>query len=54
MQIDYRDSVNNQKKQAEFQNLTFKQQLNDIDEQAKIREADEQRQHNIQYAFKSL
>jgi hypothetical protein len=54
MQIDYRDSVNNQKKQAEFQNLTFKQQLNDIDEQAKIREADEQRQHNIQYALIAL
>jgi hypothetical protein len=50
MQINYKDSVSSQKRVAEFQNLTFQQQLKDIDEQTKAAEADEQRRHNIQYA----
>ena len=32
LQIAYKDSVSNQKKQSEFQNLTFIQQLRDIRE----------------------
>jgi tetratricopeptide (TPR) repeat protein len=51
LQIDYKDSVNNQKKIAEFQNLTFAQQLREIDEQTKAREAKEERTQNIQYAL---
>jgi hypothetical protein len=51
LQIDYKDSVSNQKRIAEFQNITFVQQLKDIDEQSKINEAKEQRKHNIQYAL---
>ena len=51
MQINYKDSVSNQKRVAEFQNLTFAQQLKDIDEQAKATEAAEQQQQNIQYAL---
>jgi hypothetical protein len=51
MQIDYNDSVNNQKKLAEFQNLSFGQQLREIDEQAKLQEASLQRRQNIQYAL---
>ncbi|MGZ3955256.1 MAG: tetratricopeptide repeat protein [Flavisolibacter sp.] len=54
MQIDYRDSVTNQKRIAEFQNITFAQQLKDIDEQSKINEAKEKRKHNIQYAVIGL
>ncbi|HEY4324771.1 MAG TPA: hypothetical protein VGN20_12320 [Mucilaginibacter sp.] len=50
MQINYKDSVSSQRRIAEFQNLTFQQQLKDIDERSKIVEADEQRRHNIQYA----
>jgi hypothetical protein len=51
LQIDYKDSVSNQKRIAEFQNITFAQQLKDIDEQSKINEASEQRKNNIQYAL---
>lgn len=54
MQIDYKDSVSNQKRMAEFQNITFAQQLKNIDEQSKIHEASEQRRHNIQYALIAL
>ncbi|HKO81023.1 MAG TPA: hypothetical protein VJU78_11540 [Chitinophagaceae bacterium] len=54
LQIDYKDSVNNQKKAAEFQNITFAQQLREIDEQTKAREAAENRKQNIQYALIAL
>lgn len=54
MQINYNDLTTNQKKQAEFQNLTFRQQLNDIDELVKIQHEKEQRQNNIQYALITL
>ncbi len=50
MQINYKDSVSNQKRIAEFQNLTFGQQLREIDDQAKVAQANEQRKLNIQYA----
>lgn len=50
MQIKYKDLVSSQKRIAEFQNLTFGQQLREIDEQAKAAEAAEQRKQNIQYA----
>jgi len=54
LQIDYKDSVNNQKKAAEFQNLTFAQQLREIDEQTKAKEASLERKQNIQYALIAL
>jgi len=54
MQIDYKDSVSNQKKIAEFQDITFAQQLKNIDEQSKINEANERRKNNIQYALIAL
>lgn len=54
LQIDYKDSVSNQKKAAEFQNLTFAQQLREIDEQTRAREAAEDRKQNIQYALIAL
>jgi tetratricopeptide (TPR) repeat protein len=54
MQIDYKDSVSNQKKAAEFQNLTFAQQLREIDEQTKVRQTKEERRQNIQYALIAL
>jgi hypothetical protein len=54
MQINYKDSVSSQKRIAEFQNLTFGQQLREIDEQAKASEATEQRKQNIQYALIAL
>lgn len=54
LQIAYKDSVNNQQKQSEFQNITFAQQLRQIDEQAKMQEAKEQRKHNLQYALMAL
>jgi hypothetical protein len=54
LQIDYKDSVNNQQKQSEFQNITFSQQLRGIDEQTKMQEAKEQRKHNLQYALIAL
>jgi hypothetical protein len=54
LQIAYKDSVSNQKKQSEFQNLTFIQQLRDIDEQTKATEAEEQRKQNLQYAIIAL
>jgi len=54
MRIDYKDSVSNQKRHAGFQNMTFAQQLKDIDEPSKIHETNEQRRHNIQYASIAL
>jgi tetratricopeptide (TPR) repeat protein len=54
LQIDFKDSVNNQKKAAEFQNLTFAQQLREIDEQTKAKEASLERKQNIQYALIAL
>jgi magnesium-transporting ATPase (P-type) len=51
LQIDYKDSVSNQKKQSEFQNLTFSQQLREIDEQAKAKEASAEQRQNIQFAL---
>lgn len=54
MQIDYKDSVSNQKRVAEFQNMTFAQQLKNIDEQSKINEANGQRKKNIQFALIAL
>jgi tetratricopeptide (TPR) repeat protein len=51
LQIDYKDSVSNQKKQSEFQNLTFSQQLHEIDEQTKAKEAAEEQKQNIQFAL---
>ena len=51
MQIAYKDSVSNQKRIAEFQNLTFGEQLREIDQKAKATEAAAQRQQNIQYAL---
>jgi tetratricopeptide (TPR) repeat protein len=54
MQIAYKDSVSNQKRIAEFQNITFAQQLKDIDEQAKAVEESVQRKQNLQYAFIAL
>jgi tetratricopeptide (TPR) repeat protein len=54
MQISYKDSVSNQKRIAEFQNLTFNQQLKEIDEQEKAAEAAEQRKQNITYASIAL
>jgi tetratricopeptide (TPR) repeat protein len=54
LQIDYTDSVRNQQKQSEFQNITFTQQLREIDEQTKMQETKEQRKHNLQYAVIAL
>lgn len=54
MQIAYQDSMSNQKRIAEFQNITFIQQLKDIDEQTKLQEDAGQRQHNIQFALIAL
>jgi len=46
--------MSNQKRIAEFQNITFIQQLKDIDEQTKLQQDAEQRQHNIQFALIAL
>jgi hypothetical protein len=54
MQIAYKDSVSNQKRVAEFQNISFAQQLRDIDEQTEAHIAAEQRQENLQYALMAL
>lgn len=51
LQIDYKDSVYNQKRLAEFQNLTFTQQLREIDEQAKRKQQEQNRKKNIQFAL---
>lgn len=51
LEIAYKDSVSNQKKQSEFQNLTFSQQLRDIDEQTKAKLAAAERRQNIQFAL---
>jgi tetratricopeptide (TPR) repeat protein len=54
LQIDYKDSASSQKKQAEFQNLTFGQQLRQIDELIKVKETENQRKQNIQYVLIAL
>ncbi len=54
MQINYKDSVSNQKRIAEFENLTFAEQLREIDQKAKAAEVAEQQQQNIQYAMIAL
>jgi len=54
MQIAYKDSVSNQKRIAEFQNITFAQQLRDIDELSKVNVAARQRKQNLQYIFIAL
>ena len=54
LQIDYKDSVSNQKKVSEFQNITFAQQLRQIDEETKSKQATEERKQNIQYALIAL
>ena len=51
IQIACKDSVSNQKRITEFQNLTFAQKLKDIDEEAKLKEAEDQRKQNIQFAL---
>ena len=51
LEINYKDSLSNQKKQSEFQNLTFAQQLRDIDEQSKAKQASAERRQNIQFAL---
>ena len=51
MEISYKDSASNQKKQSEFQNLSFAQQLRDIDEQSKAKQASAERRQNIQFAL---
>ena len=51
LEIAYKDSVSNQKKQSEFQNLTFSQQLRDIDEQTKAKLVTAERRQNIQFAL---
>jgi tetratricopeptide (TPR) repeat protein len=54
MQIAYQDSVSNQKRIAEFQNITFTQQLRNIDEAQKLKQETQQRKQNLQYAFIAL
>jgi tetratricopeptide (TPR) repeat protein len=54
MQIAYQDSVSNQKRIAEFQNITFTQQLRNIDETQKLKHETQQRKQNLQYAFIAL
>jgi tetratricopeptide (TPR) repeat protein len=54
LQIDYKDSVSNQKKQSEFQNLTFSQQLREIDEQSRANEIAQERRQNIQFALMAV
>ncbi|MDP9048539.1 MAG: hypothetical protein M3N14_10405, partial [Bacteroidota bacterium] len=54
MQINYKDSVSSQKRVAEFQNLTFGQQLREIDDQTKAAEAAEQQKQNLQYVLIAL
>lgn len=51
MQISYKDSVSNEKRISEMQNITFTQQLKDIDEESKIKELAQHRNENIQYAL---
>ncbi len=51
LQMDYKDSVSNQKKISEFQNLTFSQQLRDIDDQTRARQTESNRKQNLQFAL---
>ena len=51
IQIAYKDSVSNQKRVTEFQNLTFAQKLKDIDEDLKLKEAKQQRNQNLQFVL---
>lgn len=54
MQIAYKDSVSNQKRIAEMQNISFAQQLRDIDEETKVKQDAEQRRQNIQFVLIAL
>jgi magnesium-transporting ATPase (P-type) len=54
MQIAYKDSVGNQKRIAEMQNISFAQQLRDIDEETRARQDIEQRRQNIQFVSTAL
>jgi tetratricopeptide (TPR) repeat protein len=54
IQITYQDSVSNQKRIAEFQNITFTQQLRDIDEQEKLKQDAQQRKQNLQFVSIAL
>jgi len=51
IQIAYKDSISNQKRITEFQNLSFSQKLKEIDEEAKHNEAIEERKQYIQFAL---
>jgi tetratricopeptide (TPR) repeat protein len=48
MQIAFQDSVSNQKRTAEFQNISFTQQVRDIEEQQKQKQEAQQRKQNLQ------
>lgn len=54
IQIAYNDSMNNQKKVSEFQNLVFTQQLREIEESANEERIRERRRQNIQYSLIAL
>jgi tetratricopeptide (TPR) repeat protein len=54
MQIEYTDSLRNQKKIAEFQNLIFNGQLGEIEEREKTAKEEELRRQNIQYVLIAL
>jgi len=54
LEIAYKDSLSNQRRQSEFQNLTFSQQLRDIDEQTKAKLAAAEHRQNIQFALIAL
>ncbi len=51
LQIAYKDSASNQKRITEFQNLTFSQKLKDIDETSRLKQEEELRHQNIQFAL---
>lgn len=54
MQMAYNDSMNSQRRLAELQNMTFAQQLREMDEETKREEARKQRNQNIQYVLIAL
>jgi hypothetical protein len=54
MQIAFKDSVSNQKRIAEMQNISFAQQLRDIDEDARAEQDAGQRRQNIQFVSIAL
>jgi hypothetical protein len=51
MQHAYKDSVSNQKLNSELQNLTFNQQLKEIEDEARLKQAEYQRKQNLQYVL---